>query len=169
MSLSQMLLPEFDHEMAGARKTLERVPLERGEWAPHTKSMTLGRLASHVAEIPGWAAMTMHTDELDIAPVGGPAYESKVFSDRAEMLAAFDQAVADGRAALAAATDDAFARHWAMLMGGQQIFSMPKAAVIRTWVLSHLIHHRAQLGVYLRLLDVPVPGLYGPSADDNGG
>jgi uncharacterized damage-inducible protein DinB len=166
MSLSAMLLPEYDHEMAGVRKTLERVPLERGDWAPHAKSMKLGALASHLAEIPGWVASTFASSELDLAPPDGPKYESRLHTSREELLAAFDEAVVKGRAALAAASDEDFGKPWSMLMGGQLLFTMPKGAVIRTWVLSHAIHHRAQLGVYLRLLGIPVPGLYGPSADE---
>lgn len=166
MTIGQMMLAEFDQEMANTRKTLERVPDDKWSWKPHEKSGTLGWLAGHVATLPGWAAMTMKTEELDIAPVGGPPLQSPKTSNRKEALAEFEKAAAEARAALAGATDQEMMKNWTLLGGGKTILAMPRVAVIRGVVMNHLIHHRAQLGVYYRLLDVPVPGLYGPSADE---
>ncbi len=168
MSISQTMLPELDHEMATTRRVLERVPLaEKGDWKPHEKSMTLSRLANHIAETPGWLSMTMKTDSLDVAPVDGPKYVSPSFATTEELLAAFDANVVEARAALAAATDQELALPWALQAGGEDMFKMPKVAVVRTWVLNHVIHHRGQLSVYLRELNVPVPSIYGPSADES--
>jgi uncharacterized damage-inducible protein DinB len=166
MTIGQMMLGEFDQEMANTRKTLERVPDDKWGWKPHEKSGTLGWLAGHVASLPGWAAMTMKTEELDIAPVGGPALRPPKTSNRKEALAEFEKAAAEARTALASASDQEMMKNWTLLGGGKTILAMPRVAVIRGVVMNHLIHHRAQLGVYYRLLDVPVPGLYGPSADE---
>jgi uncharacterized damage-inducible protein DinB len=166
MGLSQSLLPEFDHEMANTRKVLERVPENRGDFRPHPKSMALGRLAGHLAELPGFAASALTTESLDFAPVGGPPRTPYVMTSRKELLDRFDAGVAGARAALAAATDEELDRPWTLSVGGRKIFTLPRKAALRGFVLSHSIHHRAQLGVYLRMNDVPVPGLYGPSADE---
>jgi uncharacterized damage-inducible protein DinB len=167
MPINQALLGEFDHEMANTRKTLERVPEDKFDWAPHPKSMKMGALAKHLAEMPGWIVESLTKDSLDIAPDGKPMTSEPVHN-RKELLALFDKNVAAGRKALAAANDDAqFMKPWALLMTGKTIFSMPKVAVVRSFVMNHGIHHRAQLGVYLRLNNVPVPAVYGPSADEN--
>ena len=166
MPISQMLVPEFDHEMANTRKTLERVPEEKFGWKPHEKSMSLGGLATHLANIPSWTAHTFDRDELDIAPPGQPPRKLDEAKSRAELLEAFDKNVASARAALEAASDENWQGKWSLLNGGNKIFSLPRIAVMRGFILSHSIHHRAQLGVYLRLLDVPVPSIYGPSADE---
>ena len=167
MPINQALLGEFDHEMANTRKTLERVPDDKWEWAPHTKSMKLGALAKHLAEMPGWTVNALTTDSLDIAPDGKPM-QSPPIKNRQEVLALFDKNVGAARKALAAANDDAqWMKPWALLMTGKTIFSLPKVAVVRSFVLNHEIHHRAQLGVYLRLNEIPVPAIYGPSADEN--
>ncbi len=167
MAISQALLPEFDHEMATTRKTLERVPDEKWDWAPHSKSMKLGRLATHLAEAPGWAIPTIGRAELDLSPPGAPApYQPVSTSNRAEALAMFDKNVAEARTAIAGASDEHLFQTWSLLMGGKAVFTMPRVAVIRSMVLNHIIHHRGQLSVYLRLLDVPVPSIYGPSADE---
>jgi uncharacterized damage-inducible protein DinB len=166
MSISQMLLPEFDHEMARTRKTLERVPEDKFGWKPHEKSGTLGWLAGHVATLPNLAVKTIGTDQLDFSPPGGPAYQPPKIANRRELLEAFDKSSAEARAALAGASDEHLTKQWSLLMGGQTLFTMPRVAVLRSFVMNHLIHHRAQLTVYLRLLDVPVPALYGPSADE---
>jgi len=168
MSISQTILPEFDHEMANTRKTLERVPDDKFAWKPHEKSMTLGGLATHLANIPSWTARTFDRDELDIAPPGEGPYRLEEAKSTAELLEAFDQNIASARAALEAATDENWQGKWSLLMTGKKIFTLPRTAVMRGFVMSHLIHHRAQLGVYLRLLDVPVPSIYGPSADEGG-
>jgi uncharacterized damage-inducible protein DinB len=148
----------------GTRKTLERIPENKFDWAPHTKSMKLGNLAQHVANVPGWLKESLTQDSLDIAP--GKRPEDPQLKTRQEILARFDKNVVAGRAALAAANDEEFFKPWALLNNGQTIFSMPKIAVVRSFVMNHMIHHRAQLGVYLRLNDVPVPSIYGPSADE---
>ena len=166
MSIAQSLLPEFDQEMATTRKILACVPEGKNDWKPHPKSMTLGRLAGHVAELPGWGTMTMQQTELDIAPVGGPPFAPGIFSTKEKTLQGFDQQVAAARAALAKAADGDFMVPWTLKAGGQTIMTLPRIAVIRGFVMNHLIHHRAQLGVYLRLNDIPLPGSYGPSADE---
>ena len=166
MPINQSFLPEFDHEMATTRKALERVPEDKFDWAPHPKSMKLGILATHLAHMPGWVKETVEKEALDVAP-GGKQMDMPKANNRKELLALFDKNVAAGRAALAAANDDAhWMKPWALQSNGQTLFSMPRVAVVRTFVLNHSIHHRAQLGVYLRLNDVPVPSTYGPSADE---
>ena len=166
MPMNQAFLPEFDHEMAITRKFLERVPEDKFDWAPHPKSMKMGDLASHLTHMPGWVASTFGQDVLDIAP-DGKMMEMPKGRNRKELLAMFDKSVAEGRAALAKATDDSvWMKTWALQATGKTLFSMPRVAVVRTFVLSHSIHHRAQLGVYLRLNNVPVPATYGPSADE---
>jgi uncharacterized damage-inducible protein DinB len=168
MPISKMILPEFDHEMANTRKTLERVPEDKFAWKPHEKSMSLGGLSTHLANIPSWTAQTFDRDELDIAPPGAPPYRLDEAKSPADLLEAFDKNVASARAALEAAGDENWQGKWSLLMGGKPIFTLPRTAVMRGFIMNHLIHHRAQLGVYLRLLDVPVPSIYGPSADEGG-
>jgi uncharacterized damage-inducible protein DinB len=168
MSLSEMIMPEFENEMANTRRTLERVPEKKFEWKPHEKSSSLGGLATHLANIPSWTTYTFAKAELDIAPPGEPPFRLEQAKSTADLLAAFDQNVADARATLAGAGDELWFGNWSLLNGGKTIMTMPRAAVMRGFVMSHLIHHRAQLGVYLRLLDVPVPAIYGPSADEGG-
>jgi len=164
--MNQALLGEFDHEMANARRSLERVPDGKFDWKPHAKSMSMGVLASHIANIPQWAALTVESPEFDVNPPGGRPAPQPNFKTRAELLAAFDKNVPAARAAIAGASDQALMASWSLLNAGKPIFTMPRVAVLRTMILNHLIHHRAQLGVYLRLNDVPVPGMYGPSADE---
>ncbi len=166
MTIGQSLLPEYDQEMQSTRKALERVPDEKWNWKPHEKSGTVGWLASHVATVPEWITMTINTNELDYAPVNGPGYEPPKIANRAQLLAAFDKAAKEARAALAGVSDADLMKNWKLLAGGQEIFTMPKIACIRGMCLNHLYHHRGQLTVYLRLTGVPVPGLYGPSADE---
>ena len=166
--IAEMILPELDHEMANTRKHLALVPEDQLDWQPHSKSMTLGRLAGHLVEIPLWAESTFAMDALDFAPPGGKPYEGTMFTTRDAMLALFDANVARAKTAVAGASDADFGKPWSLLQGGHVLFTMPKGAVLRSFVLSHAIHHRAQLGVYLRLLGQPVPGVYGPSADDKG-
>jgi uncharacterized damage-inducible protein DinB len=122
----------------------------------------------HLAELPGWVGMALNQDSVDIAPVGGQPYRTPAATSRQDVLDRFDQHVAAARAAIAAASDEQFMKPWSLLMGGKVIFTLPRAAVLRSFVLSHSIHHRAHLCVYLRLNDVPVPALYGPSADEQG-
>jgi uncharacterized damage-inducible protein DinB len=166
MALRDGILAQFDHEMIGTRKTLERVPEGKPDWAPHPKSMKMARLAGHLAELPGWPVETINRDSLDVRPLGGPQFQPLVMTSRKQLLEAFDKNAAAGRAAIAGASDEALLGNWTLLAGGQTIFSLPRLAVLRSFVLSHIIHHRAQLGVYLRMNDVPVPSLYGPSADE---
>jgi uncharacterized damage-inducible protein DinB len=166
MGLSDTILPEFDHEMANTRKTLERVPDDRFDWKPHEKSMPMGGLATHLATLPSWANHTVDEDSIDIAPVGAPPPRAEPANSRAELLERFDNNVAKARAAIAGASDEQLLRPWTLFAGGKQILTLPKIAVLRSFVMNHIIHHRAQLGVYLRLNDIPVPSIYGPSADE---
>jgi uncharacterized damage-inducible protein DinB len=163
MSISEMFLPEFDQEMANTRKLLELVPEDKLDYKPHEKSMTLGRLAGHVAEMAGWGTMTIGTEKLELTAGSTAPFAPK---SRAELLATFDKGAAEARAAIAGASDEHLAVIWTLTYGGKTIFAMPRAAVLRSMVLSHIIHHRAQLGVYLRLNEVAIPGMYGPSADE---
>lgn len=167
MSISANLLPEFEHEMRTTRLTLERIPNDKFNWAPHEKSMPFGRLGIHLAEIPGWVCGTINHDSLDMAPPGGPAYSLPELKSREEVLELFDTHVASARQSLAGASDEVLLADWSLLAGGKNLFTMPRVGVIRTWVLNHTIHHRAQLSVYLRLNNIPVPAIYGPSADES--
>lgn len=166
MSLIQGLLHEYDHEMATTRVELARVPEDKLDYRPHPKSFTLARLAGHIAEIPMWAVMTLAHDEFDVAPADGPAYESLVATSSEQLLAAFDANVAAAREQLAATPEERLFTNWSLLKGGQPVLTMLKVGCLRSFVMNHLIHHRGQLGVYLRLLDVPVPVNYGPTADE---
>jgi len=166
MGLSESLLPEFDHEMANTRRALERVPAEKFGWKPHDKSGTMGWLANHLATMPGWVATMVKEDSLDIAPGGVQMQGPKEPSTREELLKTFDKSVADARAALAGTQDGAFFKPWSLLENGKTLLTMPRIAVYRSFVMNHVIHHRGQLTVYLRLNNVPVPALYGPSADE---
>jgi uncharacterized damage-inducible protein DinB len=163
---AERVLSEFDHEMANTRKVLERVPDEKLDWQPHPKSHTIGWNAAHLAEMPGWIVPTLTQPYMDIAPVGGEPYRTPKLTSRQEILDAFDKNVAAARKAIEAASDDAVRESWSLLRGGQPLFTMPRAGVIRNFVINHVIHHRAILCVYLRLNDVPVPGMYGPSGDE---
>jgi uncharacterized damage-inducible protein DinB len=165
MSITQSMLPEFDHEMANTRRTLERVPDDKWDWKPHPKSGTMGWLANHIAFMPGWATDTLTTDSFDFAP-NGKQIELPSTKNRAEALALFDKGVAATREALKLATDAQLMQPWSLLQNGKPIFTMPRIAILRGMILNHTIHHRAQLCVYFRLNDVPVPALYGPSADE---
>ena len=162
MNIAQSILPEFDQEMANTRKVLERVPEDKFSYKPDPKSMTMGRLATHVAEMPSWGTFTMEMDSLDLKGDFPPFKPT----NREELLAGFDKNITSARAAIAAASDEQFMQPWSLKMGDHVIFTMPRVAVIRSMVMNHIIHHRAQLTVYLRLTGVPVPGMYGPSADE---
>ncbi len=168
MSIPHDLLPEFDFEMANTRKVLERIPADKLDWKVHEKSNTLRWVGTHLANIPGWTEITLKQDSLDIAPPGGEAYRTTEAESVSAMLEVFDRNVTSGRAAIVAARDEAFSEPWSLLSGGAVIFTLPRLTVIRRFVLSHSIHHRAHLCVYLRLNGVPVPGLYGPSGDKGG-
>jgi uncharacterized damage-inducible protein DinB len=163
MTISEMLLPELDQEMANARKILDCVPEDKFNWKPHPKSMTLGRLASHVAEMPQWALFTIQQDQLELTP-GMKPFNAET---KAELLETLDKNTAAAREALAGVSDEDLGKIWKLIYAGNPMFAMPRTAVLRSMVFSHMIHHRGQLSVYLRLLDVPIPGMYGPSADAN--
>jgi uncharacterized damage-inducible protein DinB len=156
------LLPEFDQEMANTRKALERVPDAKLDFKPHEKSSSLRELAGHVANLPTWTGVTLTTTELDL---DGP-FDRTLPSDREGILAHFDQAVASARSVLEKTTAEDMKVNWTLRSGDQVWFTQPRSDIFRSFVMSHLIHHRAQLTVYLRLLDIPVPGMYGPSADE---
>ena len=163
MAIVDSLLPEFDHEMTVTRKLLERVPEERFGWKPHEKSYTLGQLAQHVATVPMWGSITINQSELDL----GGGQQLPAVTNGAALLALFDGHVAGTRAALVGKSDGELMAPWTLKHDGKTLFSMPKAAVWRSFVMSHLIHHRGQLSVYLRIQNVPLPSMYGPSADEN--
>ena len=166
MKLSEMFLPEFDQEMANTRKTLERIPEDKLNWKPHEKSMTLGRLAGHLAELTGWTSATLKQDNFDFQPPGAPPMQPFVAKSRKELLDAFDKNAKEARAAISDSSDQHLMSNWSLMRGGQTLMTMPRTAVLRSFVMNHIIHHRAQLGVYLRLNNVPVPSIYGPSADE---
>ena len=166
MRLSYSLLPEFDQEMASTRKSIERLPADKLAWKPHEKSMTMGQLAVHLAEIHHWALDILQKDSVDIAPPGGSTYQSLPADSPQEILQTFDKNVFSARAAIAGTSDEQFLKPWSLLNGGKLVFTLPRIAVLRSFILSHTIHHRAQLGVYLRLNNIPVPAIYGPSADE---
>jgi uncharacterized damage-inducible protein DinB len=160
MSRATALLPEFDQEMASTRRLLERVPNDKGQWKPHPKSFSLGHLAQLVSWMPGWIANTLTQTELDLATAPKYSYETTE-----TLLKGFDQNVKEARAAIQASRDADFEVTWSLKIGPQVVFAAPRASVVRNHI-SHLSHHRGQLTVYLRLIDVPVPSIYGPSADE---
>jgi uncharacterized damage-inducible protein DinB len=153
--------------MGNTRRTLERVPDDKFDWQPHDKSTALGPLASHLANLPGLAVMALSSTEFDFAPPGGAPFRPPQNNTRQEVLDTFDRNVAAAREAIANASDEQLMESWTLLSGGKTLFTLPRAGVLRMLLLNHSIHHRAQLGVYLRLLDVPVPSIYGPSADES--
>ena len=167
MKLSESLLPEFDEEMAGTRKFLEIVPDEKLGWKPHAKSMTLGQLAWRLSDLPEWCSDTLRQDSMTLT---NDDYQKRLAKREGkgakDILAQFDDHVKDARSRLATASDADLARQWKMEWGGQTVIDMPRAQVLRKWVLNHMIHHRAQMGVFLRLNGIAIPGVYGPSADE---
>ena len=166
MSLSESMLPEFDHEMAGTRKVLERIPDDKLDWKAHPKSNTIGWNANHLADLPGWAVSIMTQPGFDFAPTHGPRYQTPSLKSTKEIVSLFDQNVAKARKALSELKDESLNDMWTLRGGERVIFTMPRRAVIRSFLLNHIIHHRAILAVYLRLNNIPVPGLYGPSGDE---
>lgn len=161
-SVVQIAFGDFESEMSNTRKVLERVPEDQLAWQPHAKSMTLGRLAYHIASLPWFAELAINTDEYDMAhwkPDPDP-------TSRQQILDRFDSTLKAANAALAKLGEDDLAKPWSLKMGDQVFFTLSKAAVLRTFAINHIVHHRAQLLVYLRSVDVPIPGLYGPSADE---
>lgn len=166
MAIKDALLPEFDHEMGTTRRVLERVPLSEGQWKPHTKSMTLGDLAAHIVEIPAWVGSMIESSSFDVT--SNPDYKRATYASTASLLSAFDQNVAKARAKIASKSDAELMETWSLKSGEKVLFSLPKVGVLRSFLMNHLIHHRGQLSVYIRLKNVPVPSIYGPSADDPG-
>ena len=162
MRLVDIMLGEYTQEAAQTRKVLERVPIEKGEWKPHEKSMSLSFLAGHVADLASWTPMVLTTTELNFES----GYAQPTFTSTEELLAIFDKNVEAGKQALAAAKDEDLPVNWTLRAGEQVYFTMPRGQCIRGMCFNHVVHHRGQLTVYLRLLGVPVPGMYGPSADE---
>ena len=162
MSIVQSLLKEMDQEARTTRKMLERVPNDKYDWKPHEKSMTIRRLATHIANIPTWVSMALNTDGLDFA---ANPYQEDVINNTPELLAYFEKCFTEGRSELEKATEDDLEPNWTLRNGSQILSISTKGEVIRM-CFSQVVHHRAQLGVFLRLLDTPIPGSYGPSADE---
>ena len=163
MSHKHSFISELHMEAASTRKMLELVPVEKNDWKPHPKSMKLGNLAAHIATLPSWIEMIIQTDEFDL---GTMDYEPTIAQSTEELIAIHNLNLDKAIAALENASEEDFEKIWTLRNGDHVIFSMPKKVVVRASAISHIIHHRAQLGVYLRLLDVPLPGVYGPSADE---
>jgi uncharacterized damage-inducible protein DinB len=161
MAINRLLLGEFDHETSNTRKTLERVPADKWDWIPHAKSGTLGWLAGHVATLPQLTVSTIQLTQLEIAGADFPKVAS-----RAELLDVFAKCSQAARDALSGVTDEQLRQTWTLTWNGKVIFTMPRYDVLRGMCFNHIVHHRAQLTMYLRALDVPVPALYGPSADE---
>ncbi len=164
MALKEALLPEFDHEMANTRKALERIPADKFSWKPHEKSFSMGDLVTHIATIPDWMVFTIDHDSLDMAA----PFHNEAARSTGELLERFDANVIKARKALEGTNDEVLFKPWALKMGDKVLFSMPKISVLRGFVMNHLIHHRGQLTVYMRENNIPVPALYGPSADEQG-
>lgn len=162
MPFSETLLPEFEEEMKNTRKLLECVPDDKFEYQPHAKSMKLGRLATHVAEIPSWTVFTIDQDVLDMQP----GHQPSLAKSRAELLETFDKGVADARKRIQSTNDADWQKNWTFKYAGKPIMSNPRSTIMRSVIMNHLVHHRAQLGVFLRLNNVAIPGMYGPSADE---
>jgi uncharacterized damage-inducible protein DinB len=164
MTTCKTIALDYEEEMTNTRKLLVRVPLDDAHrsYAPHVKSMTMDRLATHVAELPGWLKMALETEVLEMQP----DYKPRIAGSTAELLEIFDRAVESGRGAIQSATEEDMTKTWSFKFGGQTVFSAPRPNVVRSFI-NHLVHHRAQLGVYLRLNEIAVPGMYGPSADDD--
>jgi uncharacterized damage-inducible protein DinB len=161
MSIANALLPEFDHEMHTTRTLLERVPAERIDFKPHEKSTTLGNLALHVANLANWTVLTLEHPDFDLAA----PQTRRTFVSTEKLLADFDALLAKARATLAAASDESLGEPWTLRSGDHTVFTMPRVGVLRSFVVNHMIHHRGQLSVYLRMNDVPLPEMYGPTAD----
>ena len=166
MSIADLLLPELDQEFAVTRRVIERIPDDNPDWKPHPKSFSVAHLTQLVARMPGWVPMMLDRTELDIAPKDGPTIAGYSNEKTPTLLAEFDRNAAAARAAIARAGDADFEVPWTLLKGGEKVTTGPRFQMLRYMVLNHIVHHRAQLSVYLRLLDVPVPQMYGPTADE---
>ena len=165
MSISESLLPEFDRETATTRVLLERVPSARVGWTPHSKSRTLGQLAMHLARIPQWASIALERTAFDPSAPDSDILTTPNCESVAELLRVHDDSVRAARALVVRTTDGEFMVQWTLKNAGKTLFSLPRVAVFRSFILNHVVHHRGQLTVYLRLLDVPIPNIYGPTAD----
>jgi uncharacterized damage-inducible protein DinB len=165
MTISSSLMPEFDHEMGTTRRLLERLPEAEFEWRPHDKSMSLGQLADHLSNLTGWANIIATSTSFDVASVSQDR-KPKNPASRAAVLARFDEKVAAARGELVSKTDAELLAPWTLKSGTHEVFTMPRISAIRSFVLNHTIHHRGQLSVYLRLKNVPLPSMYGPTADE---
>jgi uncharacterized damage-inducible protein DinB len=163
MKQNEALLAELKMEAANTRKLLALVPADKKSWKPHEKSMSLESLAKHLPDLITWVGITLDQDELDFAK---PYPKTPPFTDTATLLGTFDKNLGHAIAVLEKVKEEEFERNWTMRQGEKIFFTMPKGVVLRSMVFNHMVHHRAQLGVYLRLLDIPIPGIYGPSADD---
>ena len=166
MTIAEILLLDFDHEIGNTRRTLERIPENDPQWRPHEKSMPIGRLALHTARLPQFCTRILTTSELDMDKEKWPDI---IFESTAHLLSELDRSAAETKSHLAASSDAHLKESWRFLYQGKAIIDTPRMILYRTMFLNHLVHHRAQLGVYLRLLNIPVPGLYGPSADESFG
>ncbi|MGI8467942.1 MAG: DinB family protein [Pyrinomonadaceae bacterium] len=162
MAINESFIGELQHEAATTRKILERIPAEKFDWKPHEKSMSFGQLATHVADMFSWIPMILETDELDFAK----GYEQPKPASGEELAALLDKNAAAATGSLKNAADETFGKNWTLRSGEQIFFEMPKAQVLRGIVMNHIVHHRGQLSVYLRLNDIPVPAIYGPSGDE---
>jgi uncharacterized damage-inducible protein DinB len=169
MTLAELLTAELDQEIEATRALLGRVPEGNWDWKPHEKSMNLSRLATHVAEIPGWSQSILKADEIDFMSPEMQSWTPREMQSRAEILAELEEAVEKCRADLASTSDDDLSRQWTMKAGDQVVMQEPRYMVFRRQILNHMVHHRGQLGVFLRLLEVPLPMIYGPTADEDGG
>ena len=165
MAIIDSILPEFDHETTTTRKLLERIPGDRADWKPHPKSMTVSDLGVHLSNLLMWARMTMQEAELDLNPPAGTPVPSPRFESVEKLLETYDANRSAAREALAAVSDAELAQPWSLKNGGQTVFTMPRVNVLRFFVMNHLVHHRGQLSVYLRMLEIPLPSIYGPTAD----
>jgi uncharacterized damage-inducible protein DinB len=165
MAIRDSLLPEFDHEMATTRRVLDRVPEAEFAWKPHEKSMSLGQLAGHIANIPFWCSLTLERVVLDLDSIADGA-RPPLPASREALLQEFDRRVSAARALLSTQTDAELLAAWTLKKGQEEFFTLPRISAIRSFVMNHLIHHRGQLTVYLRLRNVPVPPIYGPTADE---
>jgi uncharacterized damage-inducible protein DinB len=163
MTIAETLLLDFDHEIANTRRTLERIPENDPQWKPHEKSMPIGRLALHVARLPEFCTRILSTDEMNMAKEKFPDF---TFQSTAHLLAELERTAAETKSHLRAASDDDLKKSWRLSFGDRIIVDEPRMVLYRTMFLNHMVHHRAQLGVYLRILGIPVPGLYGPSSDE---
>jgi hypothetical protein len=166
MKITELFLAQLEREAAVSQRALERVPEGRPDWKPHPKSMPLGYLATLVASMPTWVAMAITQDELDLQPAKGPKYQPPEWKTVGDLLRAHEHAVAQGTSALRATSDGHLMTPWRLLVGGKVVLEQPRYVVIRDSALNHLAHHRGQLTVYLRLNDVAVPSIYGPTADE---